>query len=255
MVRSGVFARFRVRDAGQITRLPAAISYASVMERGRGTPPWRALGCAASLVGAQTLTRTERVGAVVFRPYVPAGDILPAADWTICHGGQNTIVQSLLHNVPLLIFPGPISERRYNAAKTQAAAAGHVRELSDLPPAGCGPCSHSTTATPPAPPPSARPCAPAPDPTAPSTSSNNTQLPPTPRSEPPWATGMNRLGFGGDFAPPSTWAAPRKHAAGQRRACMRLLCRGRRGRSPLASIPAPAFAGRGSQIWPIPVRR
>jgi UDP:flavonoid glycosyltransferase YjiC (YdhE family) len=86
------------------------------------------------LVGAQSLTRTERIGAVEFRSYVPAGDILPAADWTICHGGQNTIVQSLLHNVPLLLFPGPIFERRYNAAKTQAAAAGRSCELSDFTP-------------------------------------------------------------------------------------------------------------------------
>lgn len=218
--------------AGQITGLPAAITYASVMERGRGSLPWRAMRRAAStvlrdngqapcdphrlyfgprvakiipsvpqlddahparpdvtytgpliaglrpgtpartgdhrgrmvyvyvgtgsvplprlrrvlpavfpvgspvtcLVGAQSLTRTERVGAVEFRPYVPAGDILPAADWTICHGGQNTIAQSLLHNVPLLIFPGPIFERRYNAAKTQAAGAGQLCELSDFTP-------------------------------------------------------------------------------------------------------------------------
>ncbi len=86
------------------------------------------------LVGAQSLTRTERIGAAEFRPYVPAGDILPAADWTICHGGQNTIIQSLLHSVPLLIFPGPVFERRYNAAKTQAAAAGRSCELSDFTP-------------------------------------------------------------------------------------------------------------------------
>lgn len=73
-----------------------------------------------------SLTRPERIGAVEFRPYVPAADILPAADWTICHGGQNTIAQSLLHNVPLLMFPGLIFERRYNAAKTQPAGAGQL---------------------------------------------------------------------------------------------------------------------------------
>jgi UDP:flavonoid glycosyltransferase YjiC (YdhE family) len=81
-----------------------------------------------------SLTRPERIGAVEFRPYVPAADILPAADWTICHGGQNTIAQSLLHNVPLLMFPGLIFERRYNAAKTQPAGAGQLCELSDFTP-------------------------------------------------------------------------------------------------------------------------
>jgi UDP:flavonoid glycosyltransferase YjiC (YdhE family) len=217
--------------AGQITGLPTAITYASVMERGRGSPPWRALRHAANtvlrehgqalfdphrlyfgarvakiipsvpqlddadptrpdvtytgpliaglhpsqpspgddrgrmvyvyvgtgslplprlrrvlpavfpaggpvtcLVGAPSLSRPERAGAVEFRPYVPAGDILPTTDWTICHGGQNTIAQSLLHHVPLLIFPGPIFERRYNAAKTQAAGAGQLCELSDFAP-------------------------------------------------------------------------------------------------------------------------
>ncbi len=218
--------------AGQITGLPAAITYASVMERGRGSLPWRAIRRAANavlrdhgkapsdphrlyfspgvlkiipsvpqlddtdparpdvrytgpltaalrtgqplargnrsgrfvyvyvgtgslplprlrqvlpavfpsgspvtcLVGAHSLTSPERIGAVEFRPYVPADDILPDADWTICHGGQNTVVQSLLHDVPLLIFPGPIFERRYNAAKIQAAAAGRLCELSDFAP-------------------------------------------------------------------------------------------------------------------------
>ncbi|MGD8604565.1 MAG: glycosyltransferase, partial [Anaerolineales bacterium] len=75
-------------------------------------------------VGAQTLAAPYCKEGVYFHPYVPAEELLPMCDWTICHGGQNTIIQSLLYDVPLLIFPGPIFERRYNARKVQEAGAG-----------------------------------------------------------------------------------------------------------------------------------
>lgn len=84
------------------------------------------------LVGAQSQTRVERLGGVEFRPYVPAEATLAQCDWTICHGGQNTIIQSLRQDVPLLIFPGPIFERRFNAERVQAAGAGRMGELPDF---------------------------------------------------------------------------------------------------------------------------
>lgn len=84
------------------------------------------------LVGAQSIQTPERLGGVEFRPYVPAEAVLAHADWTICHGGQNTIIQSLRAGVPLLIFPGPIFERRYNAQKVQNAGAGLMGELPDF---------------------------------------------------------------------------------------------------------------------------
>lgn len=87
------------------------------------------------LVGAQSVQQVERLGAVEFRPYVSAQAILPYADFTLCHGGQNTIIQSLLNGVPLLIFPGPIFERRYNARKVQEAGAGRMGELPNFTPA------------------------------------------------------------------------------------------------------------------------
>ncbi len=68
----------------------------------------------------------------MFRPYVPAEVLLPRCEWTICHGGQNTIIQSLLHGVPLIIFPGPIFERRYNARKVVEAEAGVMGEVNQL---------------------------------------------------------------------------------------------------------------------------
>jgi UDP:flavonoid glycosyltransferase YjiC (YdhE family) len=84
------------------------------------------------LVGAQSIQAVEKVGHVEFRPYVPAEAVLPHCDWTICHGGQNTIIQSLRRDVPLIIFPGPIFERRFNAQMVQAAESGLMGELPDF---------------------------------------------------------------------------------------------------------------------------
>jgi len=86
------------------------------------------------LVGAQSIREVERIEAVEFRPYVPAEEVLPHCDWTLCHGGQNTIMQSLRHGVPLLLFPGPIFERRFNARKVQAAGAGMMGERNEFTP-------------------------------------------------------------------------------------------------------------------------
>jgi UDP:flavonoid glycosyltransferase YjiC (YdhE family) len=87
------------------------------------------LGC---VVGGQSIEKPFRIGTVEFHPYVPADELLPQCDWTICHGGQNTIIQSLVHNVPLLIFPGAIFERRYNAQKVEETGAGRKGEVNEF---------------------------------------------------------------------------------------------------------------------------
>jgi UDP:flavonoid glycosyltransferase YjiC (YdhE family) len=87
------------------------------------------LGC---VVGGQSIEKPFRIGAIEFYPYVPADELLPQCNWTICHGGQNTIIQSLTHNVPLLIFPGAIFERRYNAQKVAQAGAGQMGEVNEF---------------------------------------------------------------------------------------------------------------------------
>ena len=84
------------------------------------------------IVGGQSIEKPFQIGAVSFYPYVPANELLPQCDWTICHGGQNTIIQSLVHDVPLLIFPGAIFERRYNAQKVEQAGAGQMGEVSEF---------------------------------------------------------------------------------------------------------------------------
>ncbi len=80
------------------------------------------------LVGAPGIRGDEQIGGVRFQRYVPAEAVLPHCDWVICHGGQNTIAQSLLHGVPLILFPGPVFERRFNAQKVQEAGAGWMAE-------------------------------------------------------------------------------------------------------------------------------
>jgi UDP:flavonoid glycosyltransferase YjiC (YdhE family) len=89
-------------------------------------------GDRACVVGGQSIEQPFRIGAVQFHPYVPANVLLPQCDWTICHGGQNTIIESLMHDVPLIVFPGPIWERRYNAQMVKQAGAGLMGEVNQF---------------------------------------------------------------------------------------------------------------------------
>ncbi|MBI5532539.1 MAG: hypothetical protein HY898_07480 [Deltaproteobacteria bacterium] len=86
------------------------------------------------LVGAQSIQGEERLGNVVLRPFWDAETLLPHCDWTVCHGGHNTIIQSLSHGVPLLVFPGPIFERRFNAQMVHKGGAGRWGEVPDFRP-------------------------------------------------------------------------------------------------------------------------
>lgn len=87
-----------------------------------------------AVVVGQSIFQTFKIGGVEFRPFVSANEILPHCDWTICHGGQNTIIQSLLHDVPLLIFPGAVFERRFNAEVAMQSGAASMGELPDFNP-------------------------------------------------------------------------------------------------------------------------
>lgn len=84
------------------------------------------------LVGAQSIEKELRIGNAIFRPYFDAEALIPTCDWVICHGGHNTIMQALASGVPLMIFPGPIFERRFNASMVQNSGAGLLLELSDF---------------------------------------------------------------------------------------------------------------------------
>ena len=87
------------------------------------------------LITGNGVQREERLGHLHFIPYVDARTLLPHCDWTVSHGGQNTIVQSLQAGVPLLIFPGGSAERRRNAIRVQALGAGWLGEPTDWNPA------------------------------------------------------------------------------------------------------------------------
>lgn len=87
------------------------------------------------LVGSQGARGETRLGNVVIRPFFDAEAAIPRCDWVICHGGHNTLIQSLLAGKPLLIFPGPIFERRFNARMVAEAGAGLFAELGDFNPA------------------------------------------------------------------------------------------------------------------------
>lgn len=89
-------------------------------------------GACTCIVGAPGVEQAYSIGGVEFHPFVPIAEILPHCDWTICHGGQNTITESLMHGVPLIIFPGNIWERRYNAKKVQESGAGIMAERRDF---------------------------------------------------------------------------------------------------------------------------
>lgn len=86
------------------------------------------------LVAASSLPKEEKIGNVFFAPWIPAREILPQCDLVICHGGLNTITQSLEFGVPIVAFPGPIFERRYNAEMLMKAGAGMMGELADFNP-------------------------------------------------------------------------------------------------------------------------
>ena len=83
-------------------------------------------------VGAQSIKKPYTIGNVHFVEFIEASEILPHSILTVCHGGLNTITQSLEYGVPLLVFPGPIFERRYNAQSVQDLRVGYFGELSDF---------------------------------------------------------------------------------------------------------------------------
>lgn len=84
------------------------------------------------VVNSQGIGHPEQGGHLHLLTYVDVPTLLPHAEWTICHGGQNTIIESLLYGVPLLLFPGPIFERRFNARKVAQAGAGFMGEREDF---------------------------------------------------------------------------------------------------------------------------
>jgi UDP:flavonoid glycosyltransferase YjiC (YdhE family) len=85
--------------------------------------------CYAALHG---VSENFSINNVNFVKFIPAEKLLPYCVLTICHGGLNTITQSIEAGVPLLIFSGPVFERHFNATMVQKTGAGFAGELSDF---------------------------------------------------------------------------------------------------------------------------
>ncbi|MBD7911453.1 glycosyltransferase [Clostridium cibarium] len=59
-------------------------------------------------------------------------ELLPEAVVYINHGGQNSIMTSLIYGVPQIICPGNVFERKYNASSIVKLQAGAMLEVSDF---------------------------------------------------------------------------------------------------------------------------
>lgn len=57
-------------------------------------------------------------------PWFDFGELLPESALYINHGGQNSIIDGLIHKTPLLVCPGRVFERKYNAASIVKTGAG-----------------------------------------------------------------------------------------------------------------------------------
>lgn len=76
-------------------------------------------------------------------PYFDFSELLPESVLYINHGGQNSMTDGLINSVPLLICPGKVFERKYNASSIVNTGAGmeiayedfvaeNIREKADL---------------------------------------------------------------------------------------------------------------------------
>ncbi len=102
---------------------------------GNGSIP--AAKCAEVLKEAFAETRYEIYFATSYLEEKTDGKLHIAARWDfasmldetvlfINHGGQNSMMDGLVHGVPQIVIPGKVFERRYNAAKLKENGAGIV---------------------------------------------------------------------------------------------------------------------------------
>ena len=63
-------------------------------------------------------------GNIHIAPFFDFGKLLPESRLYINHGGQNSIVDGLVNKVPMLICPGKVFERKYNASSVTKLGAG-----------------------------------------------------------------------------------------------------------------------------------
>ena len=67
-------------------------------------------------------------GNIHIAPFFNFGKLLPESRLYINHGGQNSIVDGLVNKVPMLICPGKVFERKYNASSVAKLGAGFTAD-------------------------------------------------------------------------------------------------------------------------------
>ena len=88
-----------------------------------------ALGCDVSVAGVPEATQVTGGHTVSCAPRFDFADLLPRARVFVHHGGQNSMMDALSHEVPQLIVPGRVFERQFNAEAVENARCGlTVRE-------------------------------------------------------------------------------------------------------------------------------
>ena len=88
-----------------------------------------ALGCDVYVAGAPEAVYAVGDREVACAPRFDVAELLPRAQVFVHHGGQNSMMDALSHEVPQLIVPGRVFERQFNAEAVESARCGlTVRE-------------------------------------------------------------------------------------------------------------------------------
>jgi len=75
---------------------------------------------------------TYSIGNVHFFRMVPSEQLMKQCDLVIHHGGQNTMVQSIMEQVPAIIYPGLHFERYFNAKKAEEIGCAVVKKNEEF---------------------------------------------------------------------------------------------------------------------------
>lgn len=81
---------------------------------------------------ASNALKSADIGNIHVAPFWDFNSMLDEAVLYINHGGQNSIVDGLIHGVPQLVIPGKIFERKYNAMSISDNNAGIFLSAHDL---------------------------------------------------------------------------------------------------------------------------
>ena len=88
-----------------------------------------ALGCDVYVAGVPEATQVSGGHTVTCAPRFDVAELLPRAQVFVHHGGQNSMMDALSHEVPQIIVPGRVFERQFNAEAVENARCGlTVRE-------------------------------------------------------------------------------------------------------------------------------